>query len=658
MSKIVGIDLGSTLSEVAVIENGKPVVVANEDGSYTTPSVVSIKDGERKVGSAAKRQQIVNPKNTIYLIKRFMGQTYEEAQDAIKHMQYDVVDNNGKAAVKIDGRVYTPEEISSYIIAKMKKVAEDYVGETITDAVITCPSYFNSAAREATAQAGEIAGLNVLRVIAEPTASILSSTIDMQKPGKYMVTDIGGATTDFSVAEIENGVVEILSTNGDVFLGGSDIDKALADYFVSEFRKGTGVDISGDPQAMTRVLEAAEKAKIELTNSSKADINIPYITIKDNVPLHMTNSITRAKFEQLISWFVDKAMTCARKSVELAKINKDELDGILLIGGSCRIPIIQETLSKEFGVKLIKSSNMDLAVAEGAAIQANNIVGGEGSNNLLLLDVNPISLSIETMGGVATKMIEANTTIPCDREEVFSTAVDNQTSITVNVLQGERPMARDNKSLGSFNLDGILPARRGVPQLLVKFSLDANGVLSVTAKDKGTGKEQTIRIEGGSKLSEEEIERIKADAEKYAEEDKKKKEEADKINAADQFAFGMEKSLEDLGEKVTEEEKKDITNSLDNLRKAISEHNMADIDTYKKEVETKFIPISQRIYSSQSGSTSNNFSDANPFGDAFGGANPFNGANPFSGFNAGASAQPTDNAANNTENANFEEVKD
>ena len=645
MGKILGLDLGSTLSEVSVIEAGRPVVVANEDGSYTTPSVVSIKDGERKVGAAAKRQQIVNPKNTIYLIKRFMGQTYEEAKDAIKHMQYDVVDNNGKAAVKIDGKIYTPEEISSHIIAKMKKVAEDYVGETITDAVITCPSYFNSAAREATAQAGAIAGLNVLRVIAEPTASILSSTINMQVPGKYMVTDIGGATTDFSIAEIENGVVEILSTNGDVFLGGSDIDKTLADYFVSEFKKETGVDLSGDAQAMTRVLEAAEKAKIELTNSSKADINIPYIGIKDNVPLHLTTSITRAKFEQLIGWFVDKAMACARKSIELGKIKKEDLDGILLIGGSCRIPIIQETLSKEFGVPLLKSSNMDLAVAEGAAIQANNIVGGEGSNDLLLLDVNPITLSIETMGGVATHMIEANTTIPCDREETFSTAVDNQTSITVNVLQGERPMARDNKSLGMFNLDGILPARRGVPQLLVKFSLDANGILTVTAKDKGTGKEQTIRIEGGSKLSDEEIAKIKADAEKYAEEDKKKKEEADKINMADQFAFGMEKSLEELGDKVTNDEKEDIAKSIESLRKAISEHNMNDIETYQKEVETKFVPISQRIYASQSETTSN------PFGDAFGGANPFDGFN--------ATAQ-TNNGGNSTtsESANFEEVKD
>lgn len=622
MSKVIGVDLGSTLSEIAVIEGGKPVIVANEDGSYTTPSVVLIDDEERKVGSSAKRQQIVKPKNTIYLIKRFMGRTYEESADAIKHVQYDVVDNNGKAGVKINDRVYAPEEIAAYILQKMKKVAEDYLGEEVKDCVITIPAFFDDSAKRATAQAGEIAGLNVLRLIAEPTAAILSSNIDMKKGGKYMVTDIGGSTTDFSIADISDGVVEILSTNGDVFLGGSDIDKSVADYVVSEFKKDNGVDLSGDAQAMTRVLEAVEKAKIELSNSTRTEINIPYISIKDNVPLHLNTAITRAKFEQLIMPLIEKAINCARKSVELAKIDKKELDGILLIGGSCRIPLVQELLEKEFGAPLIKSSNMDLAVAEGAVIQANNIVGGEGSNDLLLLDVNPISLSIETMGGVATKMIESNTTIPCDKEEVFSTAVDNQTSITVHVVQGERPMARDNKSLGMFNLDGILPAKRGVPQLLVKFSLDVNGMLTVTAKDKGTGKEQSIRIENGSKLSDDEIERMKADAEKFAEEDKKKKEEADKINMADQFAFGIEKSIEDLGDKVTSEEKEDISKSIESLRKAISEHKLSDIDLYKNEIETKFTPISQRIYQSQqsNGPASNPFGTGGPFGAQPGGS--------------------------------------
>lgn len=622
MSKVIGVDLGSTLSEIAVIEGGKPVIVANEDGSYTTPSVVLIDDEERKVGSSAKRQQIVKPKNTIYLIKRFMGRTYEESADAIKHVQYDVVDNNGKAGVKINDRVYAPEEIAAYILQKMKKVAEDYLGEEVKDCVITIPAFFDDSAKRATAQAGEIAGLNVLRLIAEPTAAILSSNIDMKKGGKYMVTDIGGSTTDFSIADISDGVVEILSTNGDVFLGGSDIDKSVADYVVSEFKKDNGVDLSGDAQAMTRVLEAVEKAKIELSNSTRTEINIPYISIKDNIPLHLNTAITRAKFEQLIMPLIEKAINCARKSVELAKIDKKELDGILLIGGSCRIPLVQELLEKEFGAPLIKSSNMDLAVAEGAVIQANNIVGGEGSNDLLLLDVNPISLSIETMGGVATKMIESNTTIPCDKEEVFSTAVDNQTSITVHVVQGERPMARDNKSLGMFNLDGILPAKRGVPQLLVKFSLDVNGMLTVTAKDKGTGKEQSIRIENGSKLSDDEIERMKADAEKFAEEDKKKKEEADKINMADQFAFGIEKSIEDLGDKVTSEEKEDISKSIESLRKAISEHKLSDIDLYKNEIETKFTPISQRIYQSQpsNGPASNPFGTGGPFGAQPGGS--------------------------------------
>lgn len=639
MSKVIGVDLGSTLSEIAVIEGGKPVIVANEDGSYTTPSVVLIDDEERKVGSSAKRQQIVKPKNTIYLIKRFMGRTYEESADAIKHVQYDVVDNNGKAGVKINDRVYAPEEIAAYILQKMKKVAEDYLGEEVKDCVITIPAFFDDSAKRATAQAGEIAGLNVLRLIAEPTAAILSSNIDMKKGGKYMVTDIGGSTTDFSIADISDGVVEILSTNGDVFLGGSDIDKSVADYVVSEFKKDNGVDLSGDAQAMTRVLEAVEKAKIELSNSTRTEINIPYISIKDNVPLHLNTAITRAKFEQLIMPLIEKAINCARKSVELAKIDKKELDGILLIGGSCRIPLVQELLEKEFGAPLIKSSNMDLAVAEGAVIQANNIVGGEGSNDLLLLDVNPISLSIETMGGVATKMIESNTTIPCDKEEVFSTAVDNQTSITVHVVQGERPMARDNKSLGMFNLDGILPAKRGVPQLLVKFSLDVNGMLTVTAKDKGTGKEQSIRIENGSKLSDDEIERMKADAEKFAEEDKKKKEEADKINMADQFAFGIEKSIEDLGDKVTSEEKEDISKSIESLRKAISEHKLSDIDLYKNEIETKFTPISQRIYQSQQSN-----------GPA---SNPFGAGGPFETQPEGSEQQKQDDV----QDADFEEVK-
>lgn len=596
MSKVIGIDLGSTLSEVAVIENGKATVVANEDGSYTTPSVVSFIDGDRKVGAAAKRQQIVNPKNTIYLIKRFMGKSYAESDDAIKHVQYNVVNDNGKAAVDIDGRHFSPEEISSYILTKMKKIAEDYLGQEVKDAVITVPAFFNDAARQATKTAGEIAGLNVLRVIAEPTAAILSSNIDMQKGGKYMVVDFGGSTLDNSVADISDGVVEILSTNGDVYLGGSDIDKILADYVVSEFNKENGVDLTTDSQAMSRVLEAVEKAKIELSNSPKSDINIPYITMKDNTPIHLNAELSKAKFEQLISPIVDKLINCAKKAVELAKIEKKELDGILLIGGSCRIPMIQEALSKEFGVTLLKSSNMDLAVAEGAAIQANNIVGGEGSTDILLVDVLPISVGLDTMGGVMTKLIEANTTIPCTKKQTFTTAADNQTEVTINVRQGERPMSKDNKSLGQFNLGGIMPAPRGVPQIEVSFDVDVNGILKVSAKDLATGKENSIRIEGSSKLTDDEINRIKAEAEKYAEADKKAKEEAETINKGDSIVFSQEKLLEEQKANLTEEEKNNVQSLIDEMKEAVKNKDLSKINTLESSINTAWNTISQRVY--------------------------------------------------------------
>ena len=599
MSKVIGIDLGSTLSEVAVIEGGKATVVANEDGSYTTPSVVSIKDGERKVGTAAKRQQMVNPKNTVYLIKRFMGSTYAESGDAIKHVQYDVVNENGKPRVNIDNRKFSPEEISSYIVGKMKKVAEDYLGEEVKDAVITVPAFFSDSARQATKQAGELAGLNVLRIIAEPTAAILSSNIDMQKGGKYMVVDFGGSTLDNSVADISDGVVEILSTNGDVYLGGSDIDKLLADYVVAEFMKGCSVDISKDSQAMTRVLEAVEKAKIELSNSPSTEINIPYITIADNVPQHLATTLTKAKFEQIIEPIVNRLIECAKKAVELAKIKNSDLDGILLIGGSCRIPKVQEALTKEFGVTLLKSSNMDLAVAEGAAIQANNIVGGEGSTDILLVDVCPIALGIETMGGVFTKLIEANTTIPCTKKETFSTAIDNQTTVTVHVLQGERPMAKDNKSLGQFNLDGILPAPRGIPKVEVSFDLDVNGILKVSAKDQATGKEQSIRIEGSSKLSDEEINRMKAEAEKYAEADKKAKEEADTVNKGDSIVFAQEKMLKEQAETINADEKEKLEGLISQMKDAVAAKNISKINELEASINEAWQGISQRVYGQQ-----------------------------------------------------------
>lgn len=603
MSKVVGFDLGSTQSEVCVIENGKPTVVANEDGSYLTPSVVSIKDGERKVGASAKRQQLVNPKNTVYLIKRFMGSTYEESGDAIKHVQYDVVNENGKPMVSMDGRTFSPEEISSYILGKLKKTAEDYLGEEVKDAVITVPAFFSDRARQATKTAGELAGLNVLRIIAEPTAAILSSNIDMKKGGKYMVVDFGGSTLDNSVADISDGVVEILSTNGDVYLGGSDIDKLVADYVVSEFKKDKGIDISKDVQAMSRVLDAVEKAKIELSNNSSTEINIPYITISDNIPQHLAMSLSRAKFEQLIKPIVDKLISCAKKAVELANVNASDLDGILLIGGSCRIPMVQQALSDTFGVQLLKSSNMDLAVAEGAAIQANNIVGGEGSKDILLIDVLPIAVGIETLGNIFTKLIDANTTIPCKKTQVFTTAADNQPSVDIHVLQGERPMANDNKSLGRFTLEGILPSKRGVPQIEVSFDVDVNGILKVTAKDKGTNKEQSIRIEGGGKLSDDEIKRIKEEAEKYAEADKKAKEEADTINKGDSIAFQQEKMLEEQKDTITEDEKTKIQGLVDQMKEAVKDRNTSKINELEKEINDVWQGVSQRVYGQQQKTT-------------------------------------------------------
>ena len=603
MGKVIGIDLGSTLSECAVIENGKPVVVVNEDGSYTTPSVVSFMNGERKVGAMAKRQQIVNPKNTIYLIKRFMGRSYDESAEAIKHVQYDVVNENGKANVSVDGRKFSPEEISSYIVAKMKKIAEDYLGTEVKDAVITVPAFFNDAARQATKTAGEIAGLNVLRVIAEPTAAILSSNIDMQKGGKYMVVDFGGSTEDNSIADISDGVVEILSTNGDVYLGGSDIDKLLADYIVGEFDKENGTNVAGDAQAMTRVLEAVEKAKIELTNTTKTEISLPYITIKGNSPLHLITDITRAKFEQIIEPIVNKVISCAKKALEMANIEKTDLNGILLIGGSCRIPLVQQRLTEEFGVKLIKSSNMDLAVAEGAAIQANNIVGGEGSTDILLVDVLPITLGLETLGGVFTKLIEANTTIPCTKNQVFTTASDNQTEVTIHVLQGERPMAKDNKSLGQFNLGGILPAARGVPQVEVTFDVDVNGILKVSAKDKATGKENSIRIEGSNNLSDDEINRMKAEAEKYAEADKKEREVADTINKGDSIIFSQEKMLEEQKDNITSDEKSSLEDLINQMKEAVKDKNVNKINELETTINSKWNEISSRIYGQQQNNT-------------------------------------------------------
>lgn len=608
MGKVIGIDLGSTLSEVAVIEGGNPVVVVNEEGSSTTPSIINLKENSPKVGGAAKRQMLVAPKETVNLIKRFMGGTYDEVKEAITHVQYDVINDNGLPRVSINGRKYSPEELSAMILMKMKKVAEEYLGDTVTDAVITVPAFFSDAAKSATKQSGELAGLNVLRIISEPTAALLASNIDKKKDGKYLVVDFGGSTTDFSVADVSDNVVEILSSYGDVYLGGSDIDKVVSDYFVTNFNNSNGIDITTDSMAMSRVIEAAEKAKIELSNSGSTEINLPYITVKDNQPVHLIETLTKAKFEQLIKPIVDKVINCGKVALEKAKLNASDLDGVLLVGGSCRIPLIQDELIKNFGDKLIKSANLDLAVAEGAAIQANILAGGE--SDILLLDVTPLRLGIETMGGVMTTLVEANTTIPCSKEQIFSTATDNQTAVTINVLQGERPMAKDNKQIGLFNLDGIAPARRGIPQIKVKFDIDANGILSVSATDNATGKEQHITIENKHTLSQDEIDRIKREAEEHAAEDAKTKERLDKQNQIDGTIYQVENFVEDYKDKsdiLTEEDKNYFKEKIEEL-KTIREGDLTNADNLITEVNQRLASVGSKAY------TNNQQGGPNPFG--------------------------------------------
>ena len=609
MSKAIGIDLGSTLSEVSVIEGGKPSVIANEEGSYTTPSVISLKEGNPKIGNSAKRQMVVSPKETINLIKRFMGGTYDEVQDAIKHVQYDVVNDNGLPRILINGRKYSPEELSAMILTKMKKIAEDYLGSDVTDAVITVPAFFSDAAKSATKQAGELAGLNVLRIISEPTAALLASNIDKKKDGKYLVVDFGGSTLDFSVADVSDNVVEILASYGDVYLGGSDIDKVISNYVVATYKEESGIDLTSDSMAMSRIYEAVEKAKIELSNSSSSELNLPYICVKDNAPQHLTMTITKAKFEQIISPIIEKVINCGKTALEKANLNASDLDGILLVGGSCRIPKVQDELVKNFGDKLIKSANLDLAVAEGAAIQAD-VLAGNTNSEILLLDVCPLGLGIETMGGVMTTLIKSNTTIPCSKEQIFSTAVDNQTAVTINVLQGERPMAKDNKQIGLFNLDGIAPARRGVPQIKVKFDIDANGILSVSATDNATGKEQHITIENKHTLSQDEIDRIKREAEEHAAEDAKTKERLDKQNQIDGTVYQVEKFVEDYKDKtdiLTEEDKTYFENKINEL-KTVRDGDLANADKLINEVNQRLASVGSRVY------TNGQQNGSNPFG--------------------------------------------
>lgn len=620
MGKIIGIDLGSCLSEVAVIEGNQPTIIVNEEGHRTTPSVISFSEnGERKVGDAAKRQAVTNPKGTVILIKRFMGGTYDEVKDSIKHVQYDVVNSNGHPRIKINNKEYTPEELSAMILSKMKVTAENYLGEEVTDAVITVPAYFNDAQREATKKAGEIAGLNVRRIVAEPTAAILASNINMEKGGKYMVVDYGGATLDFSIADISDGVVEIKASNGDVYCGGSDIDKIVSDYVVADFKEKEGIDLTTDPMAMQRIISAVESAKIELSNTTSTEINLPYITNVNNEPKHLLITLTRAKFESLIDKEITKVINLGKEALKKASISAEDLDGILLVGGSTRIPKVQNELTKAFNRPLIKNVNVDEVVALGAAVQGSILSGDK--TDVLLLDVTPLNLGIDTMGGVMVNLIDANTTIPCKRSKIFTTAEDNQPAVTIVVAQGNRPMTRDNKMIGMFTLDGITPAPRQVPQIEVTFDMDANGILTVSAKDNATDKEQHITIESSSSISDEDIERMKKEAEEHADEDKKSIEKANKINAAESFAFMVEKTIDEASPVMTDEQKEDLKKALDALKEEIKTRDLDKIEEKQKEVEKLWNPIAEEMYKStmdQSGQQ-----------DA---SNPFDGANPFSGF--------------------------
>ena len=580
MGKIIGIDLGTTNSCVAVFEGNEPVVITNSEGKRTTPSVIGfVKDGERKVGDPAKRQAITNPKNTVYSIKRFMGETYDQCAKEVTRVPFSVVNEGGYPRVDIDGRKYTPQEISAMVLQKMKKTAEDYLGQEVTDAVITVPAYFSDSQRQATKEAGQIAGLNVRRIVNEPTAAALAYGVDKaNKDMKIAVFDLGGGTFDISILESGGGVFEVLSTNGDTHLGGDDFDQVIIEWLVNGFKADEGIDLSKDPMAMQRLKEAAEKAKIELSSTTSTEINLPYISAEGGVPKHLVKTLTRSQFEQLAHNLIQACLVPCQNAMRDAKLQTSDIDEVILVGGSSRIPAVQTLVKNYFGKEPSKGVNPDEVVAVGAAIQGAILNKESGVGDIVLLDVTPLTLGIETMGGVMTKLIDANTTIPAKKSEVFSTAVDNQTAVTIHVLQGERPMAAQNKSIGQFNLEGIAPARRGVPQIEVTFDIDANGILNVSAKDKATGKEQAIRIEASSGLSKEEIERMKAEAEQNAASDKAEREKIDKLNQADSMIFTTENFLKDNGDKIPADKKPGIEQALQQLKDAHKAADVAAID--------------------------------------------------------------------------------
>ena len=634
MGKIIGIDLGTTNSCVAVFEGNEPVVIANSEGKRTTPSVVGfVKDGERKVGDPAKRQAITNPKNTVYSIKRFMGETYEQCAKEVTRVPFSVVNEGGYPRVDIDGRKYTPQEISAMVLQKMKKTAEDYLGQEVTDAVITVPAYFSDSQRQATKEAGQIAGLNVRRIVNEPTAAALAYGVDKaNKDMKIAVFDLGGGTFDISILEFGGGVFEVLSTNGDTHLGGDDFDQVILDWLVQGFKADEGIDLSKDPMAMQRLKEAAEKAKIELSSTTSTEINLPYISAEGGVPKHLVKTLTRSQFEQLAHNLIQACLVPCQNAMRDAKLQTSDIDEVILVGGSSRIPAVQTLVKNYFGKEPSKGVNPDEVVAVGASIQGAILNKESGVGDIVLLDVTPLTLGIETMGGVMTKLIDANTTIPAKKSEVFSTAVDNQTAVTIHVLQGERPMAAQNKSIGQFNLEGIAPARRGVPQIEVTFDIDANGILNVSAKDKATGKEQAIRIEASSGLSKEEIERMKAEAEQNAASDKAEREKIDKLNQADSMIFTTENFLKDNGDKIPADKKPGIEQALQQLKDAHKSADVAAIDSAIANLNNVMQAASAQMYQG--------------------------GAQPGAGAQAGAQQAGNDAKSDETiQDADFEEVK-